>query len=80
MLTYDLQKRGKVSLYEYLYQCIRQDIINGNLKKDERLPSKRSLVQHLNIGVITVANAYEQLALEGYIYIVKRKKVILLQI
>lgn len=67
MLTYDLQKRGKVSLYEYLYQCIRQDIINGNLKKDERLPSKRSLAQHLNIGVITVANAYEQLALEGYI-------------
>ncbi len=73
MLTYDLQKRGKVSLYEYLYQCIRQDIINGNLKKDERLPSKRSLAQHLNIGVITVANAYEQLALEGYIYSKEKK-------
>lgn len=73
MLTYDLQKRGKISLYEYLYQCIRQDIINGNLQKDERLPSKRSLAQHLNIAVITVANAYEQLAVEGYIYSKEKK-------
>ena len=67
MLTYDLDKRGSTPLYEYLYQCIRQDIITGQLHAGERLPSKRTLAQHLSIGLITVANAYAQLAVEGYI-------------
>ena len=65
MLTYDLNHRGQSSIYEYLYQCIRQDIQTGVLTAGERLPSKRSLARHLNIGVITVANAYEQLLTEG---------------
>ena len=67
MLTYDLDQRGSTPLYEYLYQCIRQDIIDGALHAGERLPSKRTLAQHLSIGLITVANAYAQLAVEGYI-------------
>ena len=67
MLTYDLDQRGSTPLYEYLYQCIRQDIITGVLHAGERLPSKRALAQHLSIGIITVANAYAQLAVEGYI-------------
>ena len=66
MLTYDLNRRGEQSIYEYLYQCIRSDILDGVLTAGERLPSKRSLAHHLNIGVITVANAYEQLLTEGY--------------
>lgn len=67
MLTYDLNKRGSTPLYDYLYQCIRQDIITGVLHAGERLPSKRTLAQHLSVGIITVANAYAQLAVEGYI-------------
>ena len=61
MLTYDLDKRGSTPLYDYLYQCIRQDIISGRLQAGERLPSKRTLAQHLSVGIITVANAYAQL-------------------
>lgn len=67
MLTYDLTQRGTTPLYDYLYQCIRQDIITGVLRSGERLPSKRTLAQHLSVGIITVANAYAQLAVEGYI-------------
>ena len=73
MLTYDLQKRGTLPLYDYLYQCIRQDIIDGKLTSGEKLPSKRSLAQHLNVGLITVANAYAQLAVEGYITSIEKK-------
>lgn len=73
MLTYDLNHRGQSSIYEYLYQCIRQDIQTGVLTAGERLPSKRSLARHLNIGVITVANAYEQLLTEGYIRAEERR-------
>lgn len=67
MLTYDLNKSGKLPKYDYLYQCIRDDIISGKIKSNEQLPSKRTLANHLSIGLITVANAYEQLLTEGYI-------------
>jgi GntR family transcriptional regulator / MocR family aminotransferase len=73
VLTYDLTQRGAVPLYEYLYQCIRQDIITGRLPRDGKLPSKRSLAEHLHVGVVTVANAYAQLAMEGYIRSVEKR-------
>ena len=68
MLTYNLENRGKLTLYEYIYRCIKKDILEGKLRKDERLPSKRNLAKHLDISVITVENAYAQLQIEGYIY------------
>ena len=54
MLTYPLEKRGKTPIYRYLYQCIRDDIIAGNLAKGTKLPSKRELAQNLNVSVITI--------------------------
>ena len=47
MLTYDLDKRGNKTMYEYLYELIKEDIADGKLKADEKLPSKRGLSQHL---------------------------------
>lgn len=43
MLTYDLERRGKLARYDYLYRCIREDILEGKLRAGERLPSKRTL-------------------------------------
>lgn len=68
MLTYSLEERGGLSLYEYLYRRIRADILDGTLVADERLPSKRALAEHLHVSVITVEGAYQQLEAEGYIY------------
>lgn len=68
MLTYDLNQRNGLSLYEYLYRCIRTDILSGSLSAHERLPSKRTLAEHLHISVITVEAAYQQLEAEGYVY------------
>lgn len=73
MLTYDLNERQGKPLYEYLYGCIKRDILEGKIKPEEKLPSKRSLAKHLNISVITVENAYAQLLLEGYLYSVETK-------
>ena len=67
MLTYELKKAPGVPLYEALYRCIRQDILSGNLKPGEKLPSKRALAQHLELGKITVEAAYAQLLDQGYI-------------
>ena len=73
MLTYNIQDRGDIPRYAYLYQCIRQDILSGILKKGEKLPSKRTLAEHLKVGVITVANAYAQLLTEGYIESIEKR-------
>lgn len=67
MLTYELKKSPGVPLYEALYRCIRQDILNGTLKAGEKLPSKRALSEHLELGKTTVEAAYAQLLSEGYI-------------
>ena len=66
MLTYDLEARGGLSLYEYLYRRLRDDILSGALAAGERLPSKRALAEHLRVSVITVEGAYQQLVAEGY--------------
>lgn len=67
MLTYNIKKSPGVPLYEALYRCIRQDILCGNLAAGEKLPSKRALAEHLELGKITVETAYAQLLSEGYI-------------
>ena len=66
MLTYDLD-RTTGPLYERLYRAIREDILQGQLAPGEKLPSKRSLADHLKISKVTVETAYAQLAAEGYI-------------
>ena len=67
MLTYDLRSRGTSSLYEFLYQSIREDIARGRIPCGTKLPSKRNLAQHLDIGVATVTAAYDQLITEGFV-------------
>lgn len=80
MLTYDLDKRGNKTMYEYLYELIKEDIADGKLKADEKLPSKRGLSQHLQISVKTVENAYEQLLLEGYIRSEEKEGIMLIRL
>lgn len=73
MLTYNMDNRQELPLYDYLYRCIKNDILSGRIDIGEKLPSKRSLAKHLNISVITVENAYAQLLLEGYITSCEKK-------
>ena len=67
MLTYQLKKAPGMPLYESLYRLLREDIRTGRLSPGERLPSKRALAAHLEVSVITVEAAYEELLSEGYI-------------
>ena len=73
MITLDFEKRGKTTLTDFLYQSIKNQIRNGLLAENEKLPSKRNLSQHLGISVITVQNAYSQLIDEGYIFSIEKK-------
>lgn len=67
MLTYAINQRDDKSKYYYLYSAIKEDILSGALKKNEKLPSKRSLAEHLGVSLITVETAYQMLKDEGYI-------------
>ena len=73
MLTYAMEERGGAPLYEYLYRCIRQDILTGRLSAGEKLPSRRCLAEHLRLSVTTVEGAYRQLEAEGYITACRRR-------
>lgn len=73
MLTYSFENSGSDSLYEYLYKCIKNDILSGTLSADYKLPSKRAFAKNLGVSTITVENAYGQLVAEGYIYSLPKK-------
>lgn len=72
MFTIDFSS-SKKGLCETLCDEIRSQISNGKLLSNGRLPSKRSLAEHLGVSVMTVQNAYAELIAEGYIYSIEKK-------
>lgn len=60
-------------IYDQIYTQIKNNIISGNLKEDELLPSIRSLAKDLHISVITTKRAYDELEREGFVYTVAGK-------
>lgn len=73
MFTCDFSKRGTASLCDFLTETVISDIMNGTLKANEKLPSKRSLAAHLGVSLITVQNAYAELISRGYLYSIEKK-------
>lgn len=64
---------SKLPIYEQIINSIKDEIIKGNLKEGEKLPSIRSLAKELNISVITTKRAYDELEREGFISTVAGK-------
>lgn len=62
-----------IPIYLQIVQEIKRDILNGELKSDESLPSIRQLALDLKISVITVKNAYDELEKDGFIYALPSK-------
>ncbi|HFR4168399.1 MULTISPECIES: GntR family transcriptional regulator [Bacillus cereus group] len=58
----------KVPIYQQIINQIKQQILSGELKEEESLPSIRHLARDLQVSVITSKRAYEELEKEGYIY------------
>ena len=56
--------------YKYLmvYDSIVDDIQNGYLKYNDKIPSIRKMAKKLDVSRTTVESAYLQLLVEGYIY------------
>jgi GntR family transcriptional regulator len=60
-------------IYEQVTRQVKAQIISGDLREGESLPSIRRLAQDLQISVITTKRAYEELEKEGFIDTVEGK-------
>jgi len=72
-LACNLQRHSEIPLYEQLYLYIKNEIIEGRLSYGTKLPSKRQLIDVLQISQNTVESAYDQLRAEGYVEVIPRK-------
>ena len=73
MINLTVSLKSNIPIYEQIYDQIAAQILNGKLKPDEILTSIRNVAIELSISVITVKNAWEQLAANGFIYTVAGK-------
>ena len=68
MLTYSFSNKGELSLYEYLYRCIRADIEMGAIAPGEKLPSVRELAMEAGVNPNTVQRALAELERDGLVF------------
>ena len=61
------EKESASPLYQQLYEQLRQQIMEGILPRGRNLPPTRDLAAEYHISRNTVIQAYQQLAVEGYV-------------
>ncbi len=71
MFTLDYRSGGPI--YEQVRDKLREYIVSGYLKEDDRMPSVRSLASQLAVNPNTIQRAYRELEQEGYLYSVVGK-------
>lgn len=69
----NLDYKDNRSLYEQIRDGLKELIISGVLRKDEKLPSVRELSVELTVNPNTVQRAYKDLENRGYIYSITGK-------
>lgn len=68
-----IDNKSGAPIYDQIYTQIKNQIISGDLREDEALPSIRNLAKDLRISVITTKRAYDELEREGFIYTLPAK-------
>ena len=66
-LNINISHTSTIPLYEQIQSQIKNQILNGNLKPGEGLPSIRNLAKELKVSIITTKRAYEELEKDGFI-------------
>ncbi len=62
-----------IPIYEQLVDQVKQNILEGELKPDDILPSVRALSAELRISALTIKKAYDKLEEEGFVITVHGK-------
>lgn len=68
-----ISNSSSIPIYEQIKNTIINQILEGELKEDELLPSIRVLAQDIKISAMTIKKAYDELEKEGYLKVVHGK-------
>ena len=68
-----LNNSSMVPIYEQLMDQVKSQIICGEIKENEVLPSVRALSGELKISALTVKKAYDRLEEEGFVITIHGK-------
>lgn len=61
-----INSSSMVPIYEQIVDQVKAQIISGELKEGDNLPSVRTLSKELRISALTVKKAYDSLEQEGF--------------
>lgn len=70
--------KDKTTLFEYLYENLKEQIISGRIRYGESLPSMNSVCEQYNIGIRTVKDVFRALSSDGYIKTEERKSAVVI--
>jgi len=59
---------GRGDRADRIYRQLRDAVVEGRLRRGERLPATRELAERLQVSRSTVSTAYERLTAEGYLH------------
>lgn len=68
-----ISNSSSVPIYEQIKKSIINQILEGELKEDEILPSIRVLAGDIKISAMTIKKAYDELESEGYLKSIQGK-------
>lgn len=68
-----ISNSSSVPIYEQIKKSIINQILEGELKEDELLPSIRVLAQDIKISAMTIKKSYDELEKEGYLKSIQGK-------
>lgn len=61
-----INSSSMIPIYEQIIEQIKAQILSGELKENDNLPSVRTLSKDLRISALTVKKAYDSLEQEGF--------------
>lgn len=65
---FQLDLKSRKPIYEQIVDKIKELIINGVLKPEDKIPSVRDLSKTLTINPNTIQKAYRELERQGFLY------------
>lgn len=67
---FQLDLKSRKSIYEQIVDNVKELIITGILKAEDKIPSVRELSKTLTVNPNTIQKAYRELEYQGYLYTV----------
>lgn len=68
-----VRNTSQTPIYQQIYDQLASQIMNGDLKADQLLPSIRTAAKELRVSIITIKKTWELLESQGLIYTVHGK-------